>query len=90
MPVKELKIGCGKPTGAKVGEKSETNKQKFLASIMTYQNLLKTSTCETTSRQIQENALHVYREAFNTYVTTSKELPYRQTPYYEQMRAAAQ
>jgi len=72
-----------------VRSKTDTYKQKFLASMETYQSLLEKSSCEANVKQALKNALGVYRDAFNKYVATADESSYEQNQNYEQMRAAA-
>jgi len=74
-----------------VRSKTDTYKQKFLASMETYQSLLEKSSCEADAKQAQKNALGVYRDAFNKYLTVADESSssYEQNQAYEQMRSAA-
>jgi len=73
-----------------VRTQSDAYKQKFLASIETYQGLLETSRCEADAKQAQENALSVYRDAFDKYAALADDSSsYEQNQAYEQMRSAA-
>ena len=72
-----------------IRENTESDKQKFLASIENYQELLKQSTCNAKSRQTQQDALQIYRNAFDRYLTTPEDSAYERNQHYKEMRAAA-
>lgn len=63
-------------------------KQKLLSAQQTYKELLAKSTCENDSRNIQEQALSVYGEAFNKYLAADLSRG-SQEQYYQTMRTAA-
>lgn len=68
--------------------RSDNYKQKFLATIETYRELLKNSSSEKRSREIQEQALSSYVEAFNKYLATSPSID-EQEQHYQVMRTEA-
>ncbi|MCP4375921.1 MAG: hypothetical protein GY794_07080, partial [bacterium] len=48
--------------------KSDKYKTKFLAAVKTYKTILGKSTCEKTSKDVQQKALTAYSNAFNAYL----------------------
>ncbi len=70
-----------------IASKGSRYREKFTAAIETYQNLLKESRCDPTSKKQQQEALAAYHAAFKKYLASSS--PGVQDQYYQMMRGAA-